>query len=75
MKKALITGVTGQDGSYLADFLLSRGYEVHGVIRRSSTLNTGRIDKTFDPKSKQYLHYGDLSDGIDSLIYQIKLRR
>ena len=71
-KKALITGITGQDGSYLAEFLLSKGYEVHGVIRRSSTLNTGRIDKTFDPKSKQYLHYGDLSDGIDNLIYQIK---
>jgi GDPmannose 4,6-dehydratase len=71
-KKALITGITGQDGSYLSELLLSKGYEVHGVIRRASTLNTGRIDQIFDPKSKQYLHYGDLSDGIDSLIYQIK---
>jgi GDPmannose 4,6-dehydratase len=71
-KKALITGITGQDGSYLSELLLAKGYEVHGIIRRSSTLNTGRIDSIFDPESKQFLHYGDLSDGIDNLIYHIK---
>tara|TARA_B100000575_G_C23091356_1_gene629210 strand:- start:495 stop:1532 length:1038 start_codon:yes stop_codon:yes gene_type:complete len=65
MKKALITGVTGQDGSYLSDFLLSKGYEVHGIIRRSSSFNTGRInhiieDKTF--KEKFFFHYGDVTD-------------
>ncbi|NQT33523.1 MAG: GDP-mannose 4,6-dehydratase [Candidatus Omnitrophica bacterium] len=65
MKKALITGVTGQDGSYLAEFLLSKGYEVHGIIRRSSTFNTQRIDHIYvDPHKKGVkllLHYGDLS--------------
>ena len=59
MKKALITGITGQDGSYLAELLLSKGYEVHGIIRRSSSFNTGRIDHIFD---KLHLHYGDLTD-------------
>ena len=63
--KALITGITGQDGSYLAEFLLSKGYEVHGLIRRSSTFNTGRIDHLYkdfhDPEARMYLHYGDLS--------------
>lgn len=65
--KALITGITGQDGSYLAELLLSKGYEVHGIIRRASTLNTGRIDHILD---KIQLHYGDLSDAslIDKLI-------
>ncbi len=67
MKKALITGITGQDGSYLAELLLSKGYEVHGIIRRSSTFNTGRIDHLYqDPHVhgvKLFLHYGDLSDG------------
>ncbi|HXK61219.1 MAG TPA: GDP-mannose 4,6-dehydratase [Acidobacteriota bacterium] len=66
MKKALITGVTGQDGSYLAEFLLSKGYEVHGIIRRSSTFNTDRIDHIYcDPHESTtfFLHYGDLSDG------------
>jgi len=58
--KALITGITGQDGSYLAELLLSKGYEVHGIIRRSSSFNTGRIDHVFD---KLNLHYGDLTDG------------
>ena len=67
MKKALITGVTGQDGSYLAEFLLCKGYEVHGIIRRSSSFNTGRIDTIYqDPhqeKVRFFLHYGDLCDG------------
>lgn len=66
MKKALITGITGQDGSYLAEFLLSKGYEVHGIIRRSSSFNTKRINHIYqDPhekKPKLILHYGDLSD-------------
>ena len=66
-KKALITGITGQDGSYLAELLLSKGYEVHGIIRRASTFNTGRLDHIYSdphsPKHKLFLHYGDLSDG------------
>jgi GDPmannose 4,6-dehydratase len=66
VKKALITGITGQDGSYLAEFLLSKGYEVHGIIRRSSTFNTQRIDHIYiDPHEDQarfFLHYGDLAD-------------
>jgi GDPmannose 4,6-dehydratase len=65
MKKALITGITGQDGSYLAEFLLNKGYAVHGLIRRSSTFNTGRIDHLYrdfhDPAARIFLHYGDLS--------------
>lgn len=60
MKKALITGISGQDGSYLAELLLDKGYEVHGIIRRSSSINTGRIDHIFD---RLKIHYGDLSDG------------
>jgi GDPmannose 4,6-dehydratase len=60
VKRALITGITGQDGSYLAEFLLAKGYEVHGIIRRSSSFNTGRIDHIFH---KLHLHHGDLSDG------------
>lgn len=60
--KALITGITGQDGSYLAELLLSKGYEVHGIIRRSSSFNTGRIDRIYDDARLQ-LHYGDLTDG------------
>ena len=67
MKKALITGITGQDGSYLTEFLLAKGYEVHGVIRRSSSFNTSRIDHLYNDKSiyneKLFLHYGDLGDG------------
>ncbi len=59
MKRALITGITGQDGSYLAELLLSKGYEVHGIIRRSSSINTGRIDHIF---KQLQLHYGDLTD-------------
>src|ERR1700723_3257218 len=66
MKKALITGITGQDGSYLAEFLLAKGYEVHGIMRRSSTFNTERIEKIYqDPHQsgkKFFLHYGDLAD-------------
>lgn len=68
MKRALITGVTGQDGSYLAELLLSKGYEVHGLIRRSSSFNTGRIEHLYaDPHEvgrRFILHYGDLTDGI-----------
>lgn len=67
MKKALITGITGQDGSYLAELLLEKGYEVHGIIRRSSTFNTSRIDHIYADQhsadGKLHLHYGDLSDG------------
>jgi len=65
MKKALITGITGQDGSYLAELLLDKGYEVHGLRRRSSSFNTDRIDHLFkdfhDPEARLFLHYGDLS--------------
>ena len=68
MKRALITGVTGQDGSYLAELLLGKGYEVHGVIRRSSTFNTSRIEHIYaDPHEKNsrfHLHYGDITDGV-----------
>ena len=76
--KALITGITGQDGSYLAEFLLSKGYEVHGVIRRASTFNTSRIDHIYvDPHesdAKLFLHYGDLSDTgqLSNIIYNVK---
>ena len=78
MKKALITGITGQDGSYLAELLLSKGYEVHGLIRRSSTFNTSRIDHLYvDPHQesvKLKLHYGDVTDaaGITNLIREIE---
>ena len=78
MKKALITGITGQDGSYLAEFLLSKNYEVHGIIRRSSTFNTQRIDHVYeDPhksKAKLFLHYGDLSDSgiLSEIIWNIQ---
>jgi GDPmannose 4,6-dehydratase len=77
-KVALITGVTGQDGSYLAELLLSKGYEVHGLIRRSSTFNTSRIDHIYqDPHEtdpKLFLHYGDLIDGVGltNLVREIK---
>lgn len=78
MKKAFITGITGQDGSYLAELLLSKGYEVHGLVRRSSSFNTGRIDHILldphDPDAKIFLHYGDLSDSeqISSILYNIR---
>jgi GDPmannose 4,6-dehydratase len=78
MKKALITGITGQDGSYLADLLLEKGYEVHGIIRRASTFNTSRIDHLYaDPHVngvRLFLHYGDLSDSVNlvKLLYNLK---
>lgn len=78
MKKAFVTGITGQDGSYLAELLLGKGYEVHGMIRRASTFNTGRIDHLYkDPHKhgvKLFLHYGDLSDSsnINRLLEKIK---
>ena len=78
MKKALITGITGQDGSYLAELLLHKGYEVHGVIRRASTFNTHRIDHIYTdphlPNTRLFLHYGDLSDSgqLTNLIYNIQ---
>ena len=78
MKRALITGITGQDGSYLAEFLLDKGYEVYGLIRRSSTFNTDRIDHLYkdfhDPDSRMYLHYGDLSVSahLTDLLYKIQ---
>ncbi|MDD5010272.1 MAG: GDP-mannose 4,6-dehydratase, partial [Syntrophorhabdaceae bacterium] len=77
-KRALITGITGQDGSYLAEFLFSKDYEVHGLIRRASTFNTGRIDHIYsDPHTqgnKLFLHYGDLSDSgqLSNFIYNIQ---
>ncbi len=78
MKRALITGITGQDGSYLAELLLEKGYEVHGLIRRSSTFNTERIDHIYQdphlPEARLHLHYGDLSVSgqITDLIYNIQ---
>jgi GDPmannose 4,6-dehydratase len=78
MKKALITGITGQDGSYLAELLLEKGYEVHGIIRRASTFNTERIDHLYTHPhingTKLFLHYGDLADGVMlmKLLYNIK---
>lgn len=71
MKRALITGITGQDGSYLAELLLSKGYEVHGVIRRASNFNTTRIDHIFDPDIRNNIHFGDLSSGLARIIYDI----
>jgi GDPmannose 4,6-dehydratase len=73
MKKALITGITGQDGSYLAELLLSKGYIVHGIIRRSSSFNTKRIEHIYENPNLK-LHYGDVSDSlsIDSIISSIK---
>src|SRR5690242_5285519 len=76
--KAMITGITGQDGSYLAELLLDKGYEVHGIIRRSSSFNTGRIDHLYmDPHERGvrlFLHYGDLNDGssLQSIIGEVK---
>ncbi len=77
-KRALITGITGQDGSYLAELLLEKGYEVHGIIRRSSLINTERIDHLYvdphEPYARLFLHYGDLSDGVllARLIMEVK---
>ena len=78
MKRALITGITGQDGSYLAELLLKKGYEVYGLIRRASTFNTERVDHLYidphDPKARVFLHYGDLSDSgqLTNLIYNVQ---
>ena len=78
MKKAFITGITGQDGSYLAELLLSKGYEVHGLIRRASTFNTHRIDHLYRdphlPDTRLFLHYGDLSESslLTNIIYSIQ---
>ena len=78
MKKALITGITGQDGSYLAELLLSKGYEVHGIVRRSSSFNRSRIDHLYVdphlPDARFFLHYGDLADSeqLTEVIYNIK---
>src|SRR5437764_1141082 len=78
MQRALITGITGQDGSYLADLLLEKGYEVHGIIRRASTFNTARIDHLYvDPHIngvRLFLHYGDLADSVNlvKLVYDLK---
>jgi hypothetical protein len=77
MRRALITGITGQDGSYLAELLLSKGYEVHGIIRRASTFNTSRIDHIYQdsnqPGTKLFLHHGDLAstEWILNLIYSL----
>ena len=78
MKKALITGITGQDGSYLADLLVAKGYEVHGIIRRASTFNTARIDHLYqDPHVngvRLFLHYGDLADSVNltKMLYELQ---
>lgn len=78
MKRALITGITGQDGSYLADLLLEKGYEVHGIIRRASTFNTSRIDHLYEDAHingvRLFLHHGDLSDSVNlvKLLYELK---
>jgi GDPmannose 4,6-dehydratase len=78
MKRALITGITGQDGSYLAELLLAKGYEVHGIIRRASTFNTGRIDHLYQDAHvngvKMFLHYGDLTDAVQlsKLLYNLQ---
>jgi GDPmannose 4,6-dehydratase len=78
MKKALITGITGQDGSYLAELLLEKGYEVHGLIRRSSSFNTERIDHLYGdahlPTTRLFLHHGDLADAsmLTNLLYQVQ---
>ena len=78
MKKALITGISGQDGSYLADLLLAKGYEVHGIIRRASTFNTSRIDHLYADAHingvRMFLHYGDLSDSVNlvKLLYELR---
>jgi GDPmannose 4,6-dehydratase len=78
VKKALITGITGQDGSYLAELLLEKGYQVHGIVRRSSSFNTGRIDHIYqdphEPGTRLFLHYGDLNDSSSLNLLLKKLR-
>ncbi|HMO13924.1 MAG TPA: GDP-mannose 4,6-dehydratase [Pirellulaceae bacterium] len=77
-RRALITGITGQDGSYLAELLLEKGYEVHGIVRRSSSFNTARIEHLYkdphDPSARMFLHYGDLTDGqnISRLVHELE---
>src|SRR5438045_4553368 len=77
-KKAMVTGISGQDGSYLAEFLLDKGYEVHGIVRRSSSFNTGRIDHLYhDPHEsgvRMFTHYGDLADpvALTKLLYELQ---
>ncbi len=77
-KIALVTGITGQDGSYLAELLLEKGYEVHGMVRRASTFNTGRLEHLYrdqhESSGKLKLHYGDLSDGtcLSNLVFSIE---
>ena len=77
-KNALITGITGQDGSYLAEFLLEKGYEVHGLVRRSSSFNRGRIEKLREnlefPFKRIHLHYGDMTDSpsLNRLMYEVR---
>lgn len=79
-KRALITGITGQDGSYLAEWLLANGYEVHGLIRRASTFNTGRLEHLYmdphEPRARLFLYYGDLNDAsqLTNLVYDLKPR-
>src|SRR4051794_3303761 len=78
MKRALITGITGQDGSYLAEQLLEKGYEVHGIVRRSSSFNTERIDRIYRDRHEQdvhmFLHFGDLTDSsrLVRLLYELQ---
>ena len=78
MKKALITGCTGQDGSYLTEFLLAKGYEVHGLKRRASSFNTDRVDHIFqdlhETDNRFFLHYADLTDGssLSSLLHELE---
>src|ERR671922_632793 len=78
VRRALITGITGQDGSYLTELLLQKGYEVHGVIRRASTFNTSRIDHLYrDPNVngvRLFVHYGDLADSVQmvKLLYELQ---
>ncbi|OPZ63198.1 MAG: GDP-mannose 4,6-dehydratase [Candidatus Aerophobetes bacterium ADurb.Bin490] len=80
-KKAFITGITGQDGSYLTEFLISKGYEVHGIMRRSSAFNTERIDHLMDNEEimnkKLFMYYGDLADGtnLSRLLEKINLMK
>ena len=78
MKIALITGITGQDGSYLAEFLLKKDYDVHGIIRRSSSFNTSRLENIYQdphiPDAKLHLHYGDVTDALscDQIMNMVK---
>ncbi len=72
MKRALITGITGQDGSYLSELLLSKGYDVYGVIRRASTFNMYRIEHIFPPSDTEHIKYGDLAEGLDNILHSLR---